>query len=75
MNDQCQLYTHKGNEVIQRIFGSGIAYPQRRSDGMILKKKELVFDVKFYKYPKVDSFDLYRNSVADTILRNLIPKK
>ena len=41
---------------------------------MMLPKKDLRFDVTFYKYPRVDSFDLYRNYVADTILKNLLPK-
>ena len=41
---------------------------------MVLPKKELVHDVKFYKYPKVDSFDLYRNTVADSILRQILKK-
>ena len=42
---------------------------------MQLPKKDLVHNVTFYKYPKVDSFDLYRNSVGDHVLKNLIPKK
>ena len=41
---------------------------------MLLPKKDLNFDVTFYKYPRVDSFDLYRNYVGDTILKHLLPK-
>lgn len=29
----------------------------------------------FYQYPRVDSFDLYRNYVADVILKCLLPKQ
>ena len=41
----------------------------------MLPKKDLKFDVTFYKYPRVDSFDLYRNYVGSTILDNILPKK
>ena len=30
--------------------------------------------MKFYKYPKVDSFDLYKAYVADTLLKYVVPK-
>jgi len=41
---------------------------------MLLPKKDLKFPNWFYKYPRADSFDLYRNSVGDAVLRNLLPK-
>ena len=74
VDDNARLYMADGRKVLAKTFGAGIAYPQRRSDGMMLPKKDLRFDVTFYKYPRVDSFDLYRNYVGDTILKNIIPK-
>ena len=54
----------------------GVGYPQRRSDGMQLPKKESDdYQITFYKYPKVDSFDLYRNWVGNTVLNRVYPKK
>ena len=41
---------------------------------MLLPKGENKPEVKFYKYPKVDSFDLYRNYVGEVILKSIIPK-
>lgn len=64
-----------GRHVLKKVLGAGIAYPLRRSDGMQLPKKDLIHKVTFYKYPRVDSFDLYRNFVGDHILKNLLPKK
>lgn len=74
VDDKSRLYTADGRKVLAKTFGSGIAYPQRRSDGMMLPKKDLKFDITFYKYPRVDSFDLYRNYVGSIILDNLLPK-
>ena len=74
VDDASRLYLADGSKVLSKTFGAGIAYPQRRSDGMLLPKKDLKFDVTFYKYPRVDSFDLYRNYVGDTILKGLLPK-
>ena len=74
VDERCRLYTADGKNVLPKVLGTGIAYPQRRSDGMLLPKKDLKFPNWFYKYPRADSFDLYRNSVGDTILRNLVPK-
>lgn len=54
-----------GERVLTNTYGAGIAYPQRRSDGMVLPTKFQQNNAKFYKYPKVDSFDLYRNTVGD----------
>lgn len=64
-----------GRNVLKKVLGAGIAYPMRRSDGMQLPKKDLIHKVTFYKYPRVDSFDLYRNFVGNHILNSLIPKK
>ena len=75
VDDSSRLYTADGRKVLAKTFGSGIAYPQRRSDGMMLPKKDLKFDITFYKYPRVDSFDLYRNYVGSIILDNILPKK
>lgn len=58
------MYLADGNQLVDRMYGTGIGYPQRRSDGIVLPKKQLVFDVTFYTYPKVDSFDMYRTNVG-----------
>ena len=42
---------------------------------MVLPKKENTPEFKFYKYPKVDSFDLYRNYVGEVILKSILPKE
>lgn len=64
-DDNCRLFLADGERVLANTYGAGIAYPQRRSDGMILPAKGNNPTYKFYKYPKVDSFDLYRNTVGD----------
>ena len=69
----CRLYTADGKTVLSKVFGAGMAYPQRRSDGMQLPVKDLRFDITFYKYPRVDSFDLYRNYAAVLILKKVCP--
>ena len=75
MDGECRIYMADGRHVLKKVLGAGIAYPLRRSDGMQLPKKDLIHKVTFYKYPRVDSFDLYRNFVGDHILKNLLPKK
>jgi hypothetical protein len=43
---------------------------------MLLPRKQAGdFNVIFYKYPRVDSFDLYRNYVGDVILKSLNSNK
>ena len=71
VDSDCRLYVADGQRVLSKVFGTGIAYPQRRCDGIVLPKRDLVHKVTFYKYPKVDSFDLYRNYVGGQIVRNL----
>lgn len=39
------------------------------------KKQSDDYQVTFYKYPRVDSFDLYRNYVGTTILNRIHPRK
>lgn len=41
---------------------------------MVLAAKYQENNQKFYKYPKVDSFDLYRNTVGDQILKEVLKK-
>ena len=50
-----------------KTFGSGLAYPVRTNDGMIIPEAGKV-------NPRADSFSLYMNYVANTILSNLLPK-
>ena len=68
-----RLYTASGKHLINNIYGVGIGYPQRRSDGMMLKSSDS--HLKFYKYPKVDSFDLYKGHLGDVFLRKVLDLK
>ena len=72
VDDFSRIYLANGTQIFSKIFGLGIGYPQRRSDGMIFSKKlSNDFNFTFYRYPKVDSFDLYRNYVGGVILKKL----
>lgn len=73
-DDNCRIYLADGERVLSNTYGAGIAYPQRRCDGMVLPVKFYSPTYRFYKYPKVDSFDLYRNTVGDLILRDVLRK-
>jgi hypothetical protein len=76
VDDFSRLYLANGNQLLAKVFGLGIGYPQRRGDGMVFSKKQTSdFNFTFYRYPKVDSFDLYRNYVAGVILGKLLPKR
>lgn len=50
-----------------KIYGTGLAYPQRTNDGMVITESNKL-------NPRADSFSLYLNYVADKILTNLLPK-
>ena len=69
MDKLCRPYLADGRHVLTKMFGSGIGYPQRRSDGMCLGNYQSEW---FYQYPKVDSFDLYKGYVAETLLKHLL---
>jgi hypothetical protein len=53
-----------------KTFGTGIAYPLRTNDGMVIPEASPGTKGN----PRADSFSLYLNYVADTILKNLLPK-
>ena len=55
------------NGLLMKVFGSGLAYPVRTNDGMVLPEAGKV-------NPRADSYSLYMNYVANTILSNLLPK-
>ena len=76
VDDLSRVYHADGRRTFSRVYGMGVGFPQRRSDGMQLPKKESDdYQITFYKYPKVDSFDLYRNWVGNTVLNRVYPKK
>ena len=50
-----------------KTFGTGLAYPVRTNDGMVLPEAGKC-------NPRADSFSLYMNYVANTLLSNLLPK-
>ena len=66
VDQRCRIIT-SDNGLLMKIFGSGLAYPVRTNDGMILPEAG-----KFN--PRADSFSLYMNYVANTLLSNLLPK-
>ncbi len=70
VDNKCRLLTaDKG--ILTKTFGTGIAYPLRTNDGMIIPDSQL--QAKGGN-PRADSFSLYLNFVADTILKNILPK-
>ena len=66
VDQRCRIIT-SDNCLLMKTFGSGLAYPVRTNDGMILPESG-----KFN--PRADSFSLYMNYVANTLLSNLLPK-
>jgi hypothetical protein len=50
-----------------KTFGTGLAYPMRTNDGMIIPNAGKA-------NPRADSFSLYLHFVADRILQNILPK-
>jgi hypothetical protein len=66
VDNKCRIIT-SDNGLLTKTFGSGIAYPMRTNDGMILPDPSK-------SNPRADSFSLYLNFVADKILQNLLPK-
>ena len=66
VDSRCRIIT-SDNSLLMKTFGSGLAYPVRTNDGMIIPEAGKV-------NPRADSFSLYMNYVANTILSNLLPK-
>lgn len=58
------------NSILTKTFGTGIAYPLRTNDGMVIPDSTAATKGN----PRADSFSLYLNFVADTILKNILPK-
>ena len=50
-----------------KMFGSGLAYPLRTNDGMVAPETGKI-------NPRADSFSLYMNHVANTLLQGVLPK-
>lgn len=53
-----------------KTFGTGIGYPLRTNDGMVIPDATAASKGN----PRADSFSLYLNFVADTILKSILPK-
>ena len=66
VDQKCRIIT-SDNMILTKTFGSGLAYPLRTNDGMIMSEAGKV-------NPRADSFSLYSNFVANTMLGNLLPK-
>lgn len=66
VDSRCRIIT-SDNGLLMKTFGCGLAYPVRTNDGMVLPEAG-----KFN--PRADSFSLYQNYVANTLLSNLLPK-
>ena len=66
VDSKCRLIT-SDYMYCPKLFGSGLAYPLRTSDGMIVQEAGRL-------QPRADSFSLYMNHVGNTMLANLLPK-
>ena len=66
VDSRCRIIT-SDNGLLMKTFGSGLAYPVRTNDGMMIPEAGKV-------NPRADSFSLYMNYVANTVLSNLLPK-
>ena len=69
VDNKCRLLT-SDNGILTKTFGTGIAFPLRTNDGMIIPDATAATKGN----PRADSFSLYLNFVADTILKNILPK-
>lgn len=69
MDNKCRLLT-ADNAILTKTFGTGIAYPLKTNDGMVIPDSNTAQKGN----PRADSFSLYLNFVADTILKNILPK-
>lgn len=66
VDQRCRIIT-SDNSLLAKTFGIGLAFPLRTNDGMVMPE--------FGKpNPRADSFSLYSNYVANTLLQNLLPK-
>jgi hypothetical protein len=54
--------------VLTKCFACGVGFPVRTKDGLAGIKGEAT-------NPRADSFSLYMNTVAEMLMKNLIPKK
>jgi len=66
IDSKCRLIT-SDNSLLMKAFGSGLAFPMRSNDGMIIPDSGK-------SNPRADSFSLYLNFVANQMLSNLLPK-
>ena len=66
IDSKCRVIT-SDNGILTKTFGSGIAFPMRTNDGMMMPDPGKL-------NPRADSFSLYQNFVAKTMLQNLLPK-
>ena len=66
VDQRCRIIT-SDNGLLMKTFGTGLAYPVRTNDGMVMPEAGKV-------NPRADSFSLYMNYVANTLLSNLLPK-
>lgn len=66
VDNKCRILT-ADNHLLNKTFGSGLAFPMRSNDGQIIPDQGKA-------NPRADSFSLYLNFVANTMLQNLLPK-
>ena len=66
VDQRCRIITSE-NELLMKTFGSGLGFPLRTNDGMVIPQAGK-------PNPRADSFSLYMNYVANTLLSNLLPK-
>jgi hypothetical protein len=66
VDQRCRVIT-SDNSLLAKVYGSGLAFPLRTNDGMVMPEAGK-------PNPRADSFSLYSNYVANTLLQNLLPK-
>lgn len=64
IDNSSRLLTANGS-LLNKVFGSGFAYPPITKDGVAMQKTSNV---------RANSFTLYRGGIANRILRNILPK-
>lgn len=67
VDKKCRILLEDGS-VLTKCFACGVGFPVRTKDGLAGIKGEAT-------NPRADSFSLYMNTVAEILMKNLIPKK
>ncbi len=67
VDKKCRILLEDGS-VLTKCFACGVGFPVRTKDGLAGIRGEVT-------NPRADSFSLYMNTVAEMLMKSLIPKK